>query len=55
MVNLFLGRQNDALKSLMKLQPCGVTDDEILNIYGFLDRARLESARGTDTRNHLDS
>jgi len=33
MVNLFLGRQNDALKSLMKLQSCGVTDDELNKEY----------------------
>jgi hypothetical protein len=55
MVNLFSERQIDALNSLMKLQSCGVTDDEILNIYGFLNGARLESARGIGKRNHFDS
>jgi hypothetical protein len=31
------------LISLIKLQSYGVTDEEILNIYGFLESARLES------------
>jgi hypothetical protein len=45
MVNLFLARQNDALNALMKLQACGVTIEEILNIYGILNGARSENAR----------
>jgi hypothetical protein len=45
MVNLFSARQNDALNALMKLQSCGVTIEEILNIYGILNSARSENAR----------
>jgi hypothetical protein len=30
MVKLFLGRQNDAVNTIIKLQSCGVTEEEIL-------------------------
>jgi hypothetical protein len=50
-VKLFSGRQNDAVNALIKLQFCGVTEDEILRVHKFLNAARLESARGTGTRN----
>jgi hypothetical protein len=53
MVNLFSARQNDALNALMKLQLYGVTEEEILNIYGFLNGARLESARSNPFDSYL--
>ena len=36
--------RNKAITSLLKLQYYGITDDEILNVYEFLNRARIESA-----------
>jgi hypothetical protein len=39
-----LARQKHAVSALIKLQSYGVTDDEILNIYEFMNRARLENA-----------
>jgi hypothetical protein len=36
--------RNNAISSLLKLQNYGITDDEILNVYEFLNRARFESA-----------
>jgi len=34
-------RQNDALNSLMNLQSCGITDEEILNIYTILIGSKM--------------
>jgi NADH:ubiquinone oxidoreductase subunit D len=36
--------RNKAITSLLKLQNYGITDDEILNVCEFLNRARFESA-----------
>jgi len=36
--------RNKAITSLLKLQNYGITDDEILNVYEFLNRVRFESA-----------
>lgn len=55
MVNLFSACQNKALNALIKLQCFGITEEEILNIQEFLNRARLESTRGIGTHNHFDS
>lgn len=33
----------DALNALMRLQSYGVTEKEILTVYGFMNRARLEN------------
>jgi hypothetical protein len=41
MVDQIKARQNKAISALTKLQSYGVTDHEILNIYGFLTSARL--------------
>jgi hypothetical protein len=38
----------------MKLQTCGVTIEEILNIYGILNSSRSEDAKGI-TRGPFDS
>ena len=35
--------QNKAITALIKLQSYGLTDEEILNIYEFVNRARLEN------------
>jgi hypothetical protein len=45
MMSLVLARQKHATSALIKLQSYGVTDNEILNIYRYLDNARLENAR----------
>ena len=45
MVNLFSAFQNDALNALMKLQSCGVTNEEILIIYEFMNEARQKNTR----------
>jgi hypothetical protein len=45
MMSLVLARQKHAVNALIKLQSYGVTDNEIINIYRFLDSARLENAR----------
>jgi hypothetical protein len=36
--------RDKAIAALLKLQNFGITDDEILNVYEFLIRARFESA-----------
>ena len=36
--------RNKAITSLLKLQNYGITDDEILNVCEFMNRARFESA-----------
>jgi hypothetical protein len=51
MMDIFSVNQNKALNALIKLQSCGVTEEEILNIHEFLNGARLEIARGIGTRN----
>jgi len=55
MVNLFSARQNNVLNASIKLQSFGVTNEEILNFYEFLNGACLENARGIGTHNHFDS
>ena len=42
--NQFSALQNKAIMALLRLHAFGITDDEILNVYQFLNRARLESA-----------
>jgi hypothetical protein len=37
-------RRNKVITSLLKLQTLGITDDEILNLYEFLNRAGFESS-----------
>jgi hypothetical protein len=44
-MSLVLASRKHAVSALIKLQFYGVTDNEILNIYRFLDSARLENAR----------
>ena len=36
--------RDKAIAALLKLQNFGITDDEILNVYEYLNRARVESA-----------
>jgi transposase len=43
-LNQFLGRQNKAIAALHKLQVLGITDDEIINVYEFLNRVLSEYA-----------
>ena len=43
-MNQICAPRNKAITSLLKLQNYGITDDEILNMCEFLDRARFESA-----------
>jgi hypothetical protein len=42
-MNRISARQNNALMALMRLQASGITDDDILNVSEFLNRARLEN------------
>jgi len=43
-INQISASRNKAITSLLKLQNYGITDDEILNVYEYLNRARFESA-----------
>jgi hypothetical protein len=43
-MNQICAPRNKAIASLQKLQSLGITDDEILNVYEFLNKARVESA-----------
>jgi DNA-directed RNA polymerase subunit F len=43
-MNEICAPRNKAITSLLKLQNYGITDDEILNIYEILNRARFEPA-----------
>jgi len=43
-MNQFSTRQNKAIMALIRLNAYGITDDEILNMCEFLNRARLEAA-----------
>lgn len=36
-------QRNKAIASLIKLQSCGITDEEIFNIHEFMDRVRMEN------------
>ena len=40
--------RNIAITSLLKLQNYGITDDEILNVYEYLNTARFEFAKSED-------
>jgi hypothetical protein len=42
-MNQICAPRNKAIASLLKLQNYGITDDEILNVYDFLNRAGFES------------
>lgn len=44
MMNQISARQKQAIMALLKLQAYGITDEEILKVYEFLNRARFESA-----------
>jgi hypothetical protein len=43
-MNEICAPRNKAITSLLKIQNYGMTDQEILNVYEFLNRARFESA-----------
>jgi hypothetical protein len=43
-MNEICASRNKAITSFLKLQNYGITDDEILNIYDFLNRASFEFA-----------
>jgi hypothetical protein len=43
-MNEICARRNKVITSLLKLQTLGITDDEILNLYEFLNRAGFESS-----------
>jgi hypothetical protein len=43
-MNEICAPRNKAIAALRKLQTYGITDDEILNVYEPLNRARFESA-----------
>ena len=43
-INQMSAPRDKAITALLKLQALGITDDEILNVYEFLIRARFESA-----------
>jgi hypothetical protein len=43
-MNEICAPRNKAMTSLLKLQNYGITDDEIVNVYEILNRARFESA-----------
>jgi len=43
-INQMSAPRDKAISSLLKLQNYGITDDEILDVYEFLNRARFESA-----------
>ena len=42
-MNEICAPRNKAIAALLKLQTYGITDDKILNVYEFLNRARFES------------
>ena len=42
-MNEICAPRNKAITSLLKLQNYGITDDEVLNVFEFLNRARFES------------
>jgi hypothetical protein len=46
-MNQISSRQNNAIMALAMLHAYGTTDDEILNLYEILNRARFESAANT--------
>jgi hypothetical protein len=43
-LNEICAPRNKAITSLLKLQNHGITDEEILNVYEYLNRTRSESA-----------
>ena len=43
-INQMSAPRDKAITTLLKLQANGITDEEILNVYEFLNRARFESA-----------
>jgi hypothetical protein len=43
-INQMSAPRDKAISSLLKLQNFGITDDEILNVFEFFNRARFESA-----------
>jgi DNA-directed RNA polymerase subunit F len=43
-MNEICAPRNKAITSLLKLQNYGITDDEILNVYEYLNKVRYESA-----------
>ena len=43
-INEMTSPRNKAITALLKLQALGITDDEIVNVYEFLNRARFESS-----------
>jgi hypothetical protein len=43
-INQICAPRDKAITALLKLQALGITDDEILNVYEFVNRARVESA-----------
>ena len=43
-INQMSAPRDKAISSSLKLQNYGITDDEILDVYEFLNRARFESA-----------
>jgi hypothetical protein len=43
MMDQISARQKQAIMALLKLQAYGITDEEILNVHGYLNRARFES------------
>ena len=43
-INQISAPRDKAITALLKLQALGITDDEILNVYEFVNRARVESA-----------
>jgi hypothetical protein len=45
MMNQIMERQNNAIMSLIRLQECGITDNEIINVNDFLTRTRFESGQ----------
>jgi hypothetical protein len=47
MMDQIMARQNRAITALIKLQSHGITDEEILNIHGFMNRAGIENVRNT--------
>ena len=49
-INQISAPRGKAITSLIKLQNYGITDDEILNVYEFLNRARFESASQLQAR-----
>jgi hypothetical protein len=43
-MNEICAPRNKAIASLLELQSVGITDDEILNVYEYLIKARFEPA-----------